>query len=124
MAFGGIRRAAMPVVALAAILAGGFARADEPLRLDEVVLDTITAGAAKTAKTSGIVAQVVLPGSGEGLADLALQLARREPIVVPPTGSNGNGKRTVSASGKKTFKAHRVAKRYRETLVVSGSAGG
>jgi|DewCreStandDraft_4_1066084.scaffolds.fasta_scaffold00029_4 hypothetical protein len=124
MARGGIRLAGLPVLALAVLLAGGLARAEEPLRLDDPTLDTITAGAAKGVKAAGIVAQVVLPGSGKGLADLALELARQKPTVIPPTGSTGNGKRTVSRSGKKTFKADRVTKGHREILVVSGSAGG
>lgn len=124
MSCGGIRLAGLPLVALVAVLASSPARAEEPLRLDEATLDAITAGAAKAVKTSGVAAQVVLPGSGSGLADLALQLARRKPTVIPPTGSTGNGKRTVSRSGKKTFKAERVTKRHLETLVVSGSAGG
>ncbi len=124
MARGGIRLAGLPVLALAALLAGEIARAEEPLRLDDAALDTITAGTANALKTSGIVTQVVLPGPGKGLADLARQLAPRKPILLPPTGSSGQGKRTVSRSGKKTFKAERVTKGYRETLVVSGSAGG
>lgn len=124
MARGGIRLAGLPVLALTALLAGEIARADEPLRLDEATLDTITAGAANALKTSGVLTQAVLPGPGKGLVDLALPLAPRKPILLPPTGSSGKGKRTASRSGKKTFKADRVTKGYRETLVVSGSAGG
>ncbi len=124
MARGGIRVAGLPLLALAAVLAGGPARAEEPLRLDDAALDGITAAGTQKIKVGGLVSQVVLPGSGKGLADLALQLARQKPTVVPPTGSTGNGKRTVRGSGKKTFKAERVTKGHLETLVVSGSAGG
>lgn len=124
-------------VALAAVLAAAPAGAEEPFVLDAAALDSVTAGGAKKAKAAGITVQAVLPSTGTGpaaggtggLAGLALKLAGGRFVVVPPGqtgggGSTGNGKKTVTGSGTKSFKADRVTKRHLETLTVSGSASG
>jgi hypothetical protein len=128
MSRGGIRLAALPALVLAAALDCGSASAQEPLLLDPAALDLVTAGGAKQVKAAGIVAQAVLPAPNKGLAELALKLNGRQLVVVIPpsggTGSTGGGKKSVTASGKKTFKADRVTKGHIETLVVQGSVSG
>ena len=128
MAGGGIWGSALPIVVLAAALAGGSASAGEPLRLDPVTLDQVTGAGAKVVKARGIVAQAIFPGSSLSLAEVALKLAgQQQPVLTPPdrgTGVSGSTKRQVSKSGKKIFKADRVTKPHTERLVVHGSAGG
>lgn len=125
MARGGIRAAGLPLLAWAATLAAGTAAAQEPLRLDPAMLDLVTAGGGAKARAAPATPSIVtLPGGG--VVGLSLGALRRQ-IAAPQTGGSGGtsgGKRSVSGSGKKTFKAARVTRPHLETLVVSGSAGG
>lgn len=108
----------LPIVALVAMLASPAAA--EPLQLGPEALDRIAAGGGKQAKAlQGLQGK----GGGTGLAELALKLAGRQRVVTPtptPTPPE-SGLVTVKKAGKKTFKADRVTKGHRETLVVSGS---
>ncbi len=117
-----IGAAMLPVLALAAGLAAAPVAA-EPMRLDPEALDAVVAGGGKRLGARA----VVKPKANAGLALLSLALVQRQLVVLPQTagsGSTGGGKKSISLSGKKTFKADRVTKPHTETLVVRGSAGG
>lgn len=126
MARGGFGAATLSGVALAVVLSAVPAGAQEPLVLDAVALDSVTAGGAKKVSAAGITVKGLLPPPSQGLAGLASKfVGRQQPAVVtPPVRSTGNGKKIVTASGKKSFKADRVTKPHSEILVVRGSASG
>lgn len=124
-----MRALILPGLALAAALAALAALpagAQEPMVLDAAALDAVTAGGAKKVSAAGITVQGLLPPPSQGLAGLASKfVGQKQPVVVtPPVGSTGKGKKIVTASGKKSFKADRVTKPHSEILVVRGSASG
>lgn len=122
MARKSIGAAMLPVLALAAGLAAAPVAA-EPMRLDPEALDAVVAGAGKRVGARA----VVKPTANGGLALLSLALVQPQLVGLPQTtgsGSTGGGKKSISLSGKKTFKADRVTKPHTESLVVSGAVGG
>lgn len=119
----GIRGTGLAVLVGAAAFLAGPAVAQEPLALDPERLDEITAGGRIKLPLPPRDPAVLPPLRLDGIAVLPVP-SEPKPAPPPTTGATGNGKRSVSRSGKKTFKADRVNKRHRETLIVSGSAGG